>query len=929
MTYVDAILDRANDKIHVVERIDGKRIFTDYATEYVLYYEHPQGAYKTMWQKPCHKYSTNKYKVFQKELAVHSKDILHESDINPIFRCLENNYLGSEPSKLNIGFFDIEVDFDPNRGFANPWNPFARITAISIYLNNLDKLVTLVLKPDVPQIESHYLSTEQATKITDKFPDCHLCSTEAELLTNFIELISDVDVLSGWNSTSYDIPYLINRTELVMGKRSSAAYCLWGRMPKKRDFVKFKKKNSTYDLVGRVHLDYLDLYMKHNQQQLHSYRLDFVGEIEVGENKIPYEGSLDTLYKKDFEKFISYNRQDTLLLVKIDKRRKFIELADQLAHTNTVLLQTTMGAVALVEQAIINEAHSRGMVVYNKKSHIEVTDDIDDFDDEEEGEKATGPAVGAYVAIPKVGIHEHIGCVDIKSLYPSTLRALNMGPETIVGQIRGNYTEKLIAETKSWDNIFCVKEFDLVHDKTDDILTIDYADGNSENITAKDLYEFIFDDNNQYCLSANGTIFRTDIEAIIPGLLKKWYVERQQMQEKVEYFKGLAKAETDPAKKLEYQNEVDFWDQRQFARKILLNSLYGGLLNEHCRFYSYNIGQSTTLTGRSIVKHQNSYINETITGIYQINGAAVIYGDTDSSYFSISPMLEKDIDLREALNTREAMITFYDNIGDIVNASFPMFMDKTFHTGIERGSIISAGRELVGSKGLFITPKRYAILMYDKEGTRLDVDGKPGKIKAMGLDSKRSDTPKVMQAFLEKILLDLLSGAKEEDIQGDIKKFRREFRDLPGWQKGTPKKVNAVIDFTNRAKQKIEARELDTLKVNTAKKTTTVPGHVQASLNWNKLLNTNNDRYSMAIQDGQKVIVCKLKAGNQFGMNSIAYPIDELHLPEWFRRLPFDDDAMENAIIDKKLDNLLGVLKWNLGKSKVDTGFDNLFSFGG
>lgn len=984
--YVDAIHNKETDEIHVVERIGGERVYNVIPASYAFYYEDPRGRHKTMWGVPASKVTASSYKKFQQELRAQSNQKLHESDVNPIFRCLSENYMGVEAPKLNLGFFDIEVDFDPKRGFAPPHDPFARITAISIHLSHLEKMITLVLKPDLPAKHEDFLSWEAAEAITSRFDNCFLCNDEAELLNYFLELIEDADILSGWNSTGFDIPYVVNRIERILGKDYSKKMCLWGKRPRKRKYIKFKKEQETYDLVGRVHLDYLDLYRKHNAQELHSYRLDFVGEIEVGENKIPYEGTLDQLYKRDFEKFIEYNRQDTLLLVKIDKKRKFIELANQIAHTNTVLLQTTMGSVALIEQAIINESHLRGMAVPNRKNDGYLHEQ--DPDDEESIE--TGPAVGAYVAVPKKGLHDQIGAVDINSLYPSVLRALNMGPETLVGQIRATRTEELIAQRirdgwarpDAWHGIFCLLEFDLVHEKSDEIITVDFEGGDTMQLSGAELYDYIFEQGNPYCLSANGTIFRTDTEAVIPGLLARWYSERKEMQGKAKRAAGLAfgtkltdealaavrelpdrepgayteydvkrlskLAEDndipgilefveqfdliiiksavglrDPEVRKVYAEEYEFWDQRQQARKILLNSLYGALLNEGCRFYDHRIGQSVTLTGRSIAKHMNSKVNELITGVYQVDGEAIIYADTDSSYFSASKTLAANSETSHMVNDREAIIALYDGIGDSVNDSFPGFMDSRFHTGAERGAIIAAGRELVASRGLFITKKRYAVLIYDKEGTRLDVNGSPGKVKAMGLDLKRADTPKMMQQFLEHVLIKLLNGADQKDLILEIKQFRDKFRELDGWLKGTPKKVNGISGYQNRIDDGLTRNFLD---IKQKKEKVMIPGHVQAAINWNRLRQMHGDYYSMEIQDGAKVIVCKLKA-NPLKMTSVAYPYDENQLPQWFKELPFDHDLMESTIIDQKISNLIGVLEWDLRDTREDTTFNDLFSF--
>jgi DNA polymerase elongation subunit (family B) len=306
-----------------------------------------------------------------------------------------------------------------------------------------------------------------------------------------------------------------------------------------------------------------------------------------------------------------------------------------------------------------------------------------------------------------------------------------------------------------------------------------------------------------------------------------------------------------------------------------------------------------------------SKVNEIITGEYNHVGKAVIYGDTDSCYFSAYTTLKKDIEGGVIPWTKENVTALYDQIGEEVNNTFVKFMQDQFHCPPSRGDVIKAGREIVASKGLFITKKRYAVLYYDKEGKRADVDGKPGKIKAMGLDLKRSDTPAFIQDFLSDVLEKVLTGATEEQVLEHITKFRTEFKARPGWEKGSPKRANNVTEY--------EAKEKKQGKAN-------LPGHVRASINWNTLRRMNSDKYSMQITDGQKVIVCKLKQ-NPLGYTSVAYPVDELRLPKWFMDLPFDDAEMEQTIIDNKLDNLIGVLNWDIKSTEEKNTFNQLFEF--
>lgn len=894
MSYIDALLDRDKDLIHVVERVNGKRIYREYPTNYMFYYDDPRGKFRSIYGTPVSRFSSRNRKEFQKELKLHGHKRLYESDFKPVVRCLAENYLGAESPKLHTAFFDIEVDFHPEKGYSKPEDPFNAITAITVYLDWSQQLITMVLKPKG-------YSVERAQEICDQFENCFLFTDEVDLLSAFLDIIEDADILSGWNSEGFDIPYTIMRIMRVMSKDDTRRMCLWGQYPKQREYERFGATSITFDLIGRVHMDYLQLYRKYTYEERHSYALDAIGEYELGERKVAYEGTLDQLYNKDFHTFVDYNRQDTLLLAKLDNKLKFMDLANLLAHENTVLLPATMGAVAVTEQAIINEAHSLGLIVPNRKGK----------DDD-----SSTQAAGAYVAHPKRGMHEWIGSIDINSLYPSTIRALNMGPETIVGQVRQTATEAYIADkmadkivngkkvkgssfADAWEGLFSTLEYtDIMNMEPGKTVIIDWEDGSSDELSCADAWKLVFESGQPWTLSANGTIFKYDTKGIIPGLLERWYAERKQLQAK----KKTAETEAD----------IEFWDKRQLVKKINLNSLYGALLNAGCRFFDQRLGQSTTLCGRTIAKHMDAKVNEIVAGKYDHIGEAIIYGDTDSCYFSAWPLIKDDVEAGKMSWDADTCIQIYDSIADQVNDSFPSMMEQAFHCTREHGAIIKGGREVVARKGLFIKKKRYAALIIDQEGERKDVDGKPGKVKAMGLDLKRSDTPKIVQDFLSEILLDTLTGADREFIYEKVRDFKHKFEDLPAWEKGTPKRVNNLTHYGELERKNGK---------------TNMPGHVRAALNWNTLKRLYNDQYSTAIVDGMKTIVCKLKP-NPIGYTSVGYPTDQVKIPDWFKELPFDQDLMESTIVDQKVENLLGVLNWAIAEhTDTKSTFDSFFSF--
>ena len=888
--YVDSILDKRQNVVKIVERVQGKRVYKEYPCNWTFYYDDPKGKHQTIFRTPVTKFSSLDNKEFQKELKIQANKKIWESDINQVNKTLEQEYKGVDAPELNITFFDIEVDFHPTMGFAPTTDPFNKITAISLYNTWMEQLITLVVPPRTWTIE-------KANELSETYQNCYMFEDEAEMLDTFLTLIEDADVLSGWNSEGYDIPYTIKRIERILSKNDTRRMCLWDKLPRHREFDKYGKQQFTYDLHGRVHLDSLSLYQQYTYHEMHSYSLDAISEYELGEKKVAYEGSLDQLYNNDFPKFVDYNRQDTMLLKRLDDKLQFIDLANTLAHDNTVLLPSTQGAVAVTEQAIINYAHELNLVVPNKTK----SDDSHDMG-----------AAGAFVATPKHGRHKWVGAIDINSLYPSAIRALNMSPETIVAQLRPDYTKEMINKKMAsvngkkgtsfagaWESEFGSQEYQLVKQKDiGKIIKVDWYDGNVSEHSAAEIHDLVFASGHPWIISANGTIFDTKHKGIVPGILEKWYAERQELQAK-------KKAATE-------KEDIVFWDKRQLVKKINLNSLYGAILNKHCRFFVFDIGQSTTLTGRCITKHMSSFVNQAFTGEYNYKGKTIVYGDTDSVYFSAHPSLKDDIENGMEWN-EDICIELYNQVAEAVNESFPEYMNEAFHCPYDNGKIIQGGLELIASSGLFIKKKRYGLMIFDDEGTRRDVDGNPGKVKAMGMDLKRSDTPDYMQEFLMELLIDVLTDKTQESIIKKIVEFKSEFNSKPSWEKGTPKRVNNLTKYTALYEKK--------------QKGVTIPGHVAGAIAWNKLRKFNHDNYSAEIHDGAKTIWCKLK-NNPLGYKSVGYPIDENNLPAWFKDLPFDDNLMMEATVNKKIDNLLGVLKWDIeNETDVSTTINDLFLF--
>jgi hypothetical protein len=242
-------------------------------------------------------------------------------------------------------------------------------------------------------------------------------------------------------------------------------------------------------------------------------------------------------------------------------------------------------------------------------------------------------------------------------------------------------------------------------------------------------------------------------------------------------------------------------------------------------------------------------------------------------------------------------------------------MKKTFHCTDEGANLQAAGREVVASRGVFVSKKRYALMMFDKDGHRVDTHGKDGEIKIMGLQVQRSDCPKLVRDMLKKMLESLLTKGSKEELMGILKKFgNTDWKKLKPWQKGTPKACNKLTSYTNQFNDSGQCSV----------------GQVMAAINWNHLIDLYQDKKTPKILDGNKIIVCKLKKNNSLNMSSVAYPVDMTVFPKWFKQLPFDEQSMKESVVEKTVESIFGVLEWDLSLEKAmnDHGdLDGLLTF--
>ena len=502
MSYISAYKPYNSSEVVVWERTSHGREVRLVPAPYYFYVEDPEGKHKTIYNKNCTKLSFRSSSDLRKtkEECKSAGFEMYESDIPPELRVLSDLYYNQPPPTLHYTLLDIEVDYSPDIGFADVDNPYAPINAIALYHEWNKKAVCIAVPPDNSwTYESLMKDVGKEEPIPTNLDfEMILVKNEKELLLKFLEFIENSDVLSGWNSDAFDLPYITIRLEKI-GKKYAKKLCfpegadvVWkdielNGMPQKR-----------VELSGRNHVDYMELFKKYEVEERPSYKLEMIAE-EVLPHlpKLNYEGSLAKLYKENFPYFVRYNIRDTEILAGFEQKLGYLDVANKMVHISTGLFKHVMGTLKLAELACINYCHHElNLVVTDMKHH---------------GESSIK---GAYVLYPQIGDAEWIANVDVTSLYPSAIRSINLSPETLIGQFVENVDA--CEEINKRSDVL----LNLVMEHTDERISM----------TAKEFREYLI--KNKFAISGYGTVCIQHKEGIIPSILSNWFRTRKEYQKK-------------------------------------------------------------------------------------------------------------------------------------------------------------------------------------------------------------------------------------------------------------------------------------------------------------------------------------------------------------------------------------------------------------
>ena len=563
------------------------------------------------------------------------------------------------------------------------------------------------------------------------------CQTERELLAQFLAWWeSDYpDVITGWNTEFFDIPYICNRIKSVMGEDAMKRLSPWGIVNSRMVNSGYGRKDQVYDIVGVVEVDYLQLYRKFTYSAQESYRLDHIAFVELGERKDenPYETFRDW-YTKDYQSFLDYNIQDVELVDRLDDKMKLIDLILTMTYEAKVNISDSFTSVKYWDVLIYNHLLKRKIVIPQKLSH------------KSKGEKY----VGAYVKEPQVGQHKWVMSFDLNSLYPHLIMQYNISPETLMPQEVAVDVDHLL-----------------------------------DNKPVPQL------DNATF--TPNGAVFHKQHQGFLPEMMQSMYNDRTIYKKKMLQ----AKQQYEDTKDAKYLKDVSRYNNIQMARKISLNSAYGAIGNEWFRYYDLRIAEGITTSGQFSIRWIEKSLNMYLNKLLETEGEDyVIASDTDSVYITfdklVSKVLKKRTDETES-SYRQRAVDFLDRVAQ---EKIEPFIDRSYQA---LASYVNAfdqkmqmAREVIADKGIWTAKKRYILNAWDIEGVRYEEP----QLKIMGIEAVKSSTPAPCRAKIKEALKVIMSGT-EKDVNTFIQEFRDEFMDLSPEEIAFPRSVNGIEKWSD------------------------------------------------------------------------------------------------------------------------------------
>ena len=738
---------------------------------------------------------------------------------------------------LKIFYLDIET-YSPDE-FPEPDLAKAPINVITIYDNLSDKFHTFGSK----EYESH-----------DNIIYYH-CKNEIKLLESFLEFYEKdyPDIITSWNGEIFDIPYLINRIGRVLGEECALKLSPYKNIIGKEIFTKFGKKAKKFIIEGVANLDYMNVYKKFCPVQRESYSLGSISALELGETKIEYEESnLSSLADKNWKQFVDYNIQDVNLLIKLEEKLSYLSILRSLSHVGLTNLEAAMSTISIVAGAVAIQAKKNKKIIptFPHKPDDGVTIE------------------GAFVSEPQRGFHDAIISFDANSLYPNLIRTCNMSPETKIGTIEGK--------------------------NEDGTLILNHISGKKYNLTEEKLKLFMEKEN--LSKTKLGVLFSQKEEGLVPQIVAENYKKRVEIKKELKKIKreilDLPKNSADYKYK---KRRESILNNKQYALKILMNSIYGAFANNFFFLSDRDIARSITLTGQTVIKSANDIIQN----FYEEQGIdketlqtkpPTIYNDTDSVYVTIQPLIEKNnIKLLKKDNTLSSEAEkLIEKLEKHINENICDWAKKELNS---KKPTLEFKRESICDVGIFIQKKRNVLHVIDEEGVPCD------KTKYTGIEVVRSTMTKKVKEFNKKIIETMLETRDPSQTNIIMEKIYEEF------QICTENDLSFVVGIKNYEKYADSCNELSTVKG--------MPVHVKAAYFYNYFLKSLKlDKKYEKITSGDKIQYFYVQQPNRYAISVMAF---KNRLPEELKEVfPMDKEKQFEKLVSETIRKIFEPVGWEI-----------------
>jgi len=784
-------------------------------------------------------------------------------------------------------WIDIETDYDPQRQ-PDPKSAEFEIRLIQIYNSRTKSFDVFGFN------EQGYKHDKSHPEIGHLNPTYHTCVDEDELLIKFLALFKEAnpDWISAWNGTKFDNPTIYFRMAKCLGE-STANQLSPFNIVNSRDFKDdYGNMVTSVEIVGVSNLDYMEVYDKHNFIPRERMSLDFICEAELGAGKVDYSeyGNLNDLYFKNFQLYVEYGIRDVDLLAKLDEKRQFMNITYAIAYFAKANFEDTLGTVALWETIIYT-------YLDNQNRYTTIKGDV--------GSKERYP--GAYVLPVQQGRYKWVLSIDLASLYPHLIQHFNTGPETLV---------------EFWDLPEDVQQW--VRDNRPIGSDPKYLDSDvAASLGVPEEYEFLQCINaflnkdvdtsilkkHNLCVSGNWQFFSNERMSFLSELMRKLYADRKahkKLMLAAEQAKVRAKEElehrgthsefagwADQQVKEEYHKQAAIEvaeDGNQQSRKILMNSVYGGLGNAAFQHTDPRIAAAITLGGQITNKWTGNRINKLLNTIMK-NDVEKNYtpaGDTDSLYITLDDIVKKlGIENESEDVIADKLDAFYKKV---LEPKIESWMDEMADYMNAYEQRMFWDREVIAPVSINVSKKRYAMKVKDSEGVRFETC----KTKVIGLEAKKSNTPVWARPILEKAYQQALDSDVESQMHTFIDEARKKFNDLPVYDICSPTGVKGIDKYTD--KKTGEA-------IKGAQK------HIRSAINFNKVI---KDFYIDAspIQSGAKIRYVDLKIPNPYNVDVLGFdgeiPPQMLPVIEQYA----DREALWQSGFVKRLKNFIDAIGW-------------------